>query len=465
MDHRFINSDESLFDKIPVPVIRVRSDGNGLRLIDANAACHLLTGGKVSDLYNRDIHEIWQAPDSRHLAENIARVHASHTAFQETVWHTFVSDGQRRYVTLHYVPFHDKEVLVFVSDLTETWQKLEQVSSLSEHVTALFERASTGMLEGLPDKLADCNEALCRMTGFDKQELLAMPLEQLIHPEDYPVLTDVLKVVIENPYQVYTWLGRAKRKDGSYYWVDGSITGIVNDKGEFNYFLASINDATEREQGQQKLRKSLMDTVRAVSATAEIHDRYTAGHMDRVASMSREMGRELGFSTEELLGLSLGATIHDIGKVGIPASILSKPGKLSKAEFNLIQDHPLLGKQIIEDIDFPWPIDKMIGDHHERLDGSGYPAGLREDDISMEAKIVAVADVFEALVSHRPYRPGFELAKAIDILESEKGKLDPQLVECLLDLVNDGRIDPTASPDSHKRLHEIGDKLSRFSEF
>jgi PAS domain S-box-containing protein len=444
MKRSHVKTEDSLFDKVPVPVVRIAFDGEHAALIDANAACHLLTKGGISNLYNRDIHDIWHAPANRHLTDNIEKAHASQTALKETLWHTFVSDAQRRYVTFHYVPFQGKEVLIFINDLTESYQQLERVSGLSEHVTALFERAATGMLEGLPDKLADCNEALCRMTGYEKQELLSLTAEQLVHPDDFPSLAHLLEVVVKSPYEVYSWLGRARRKDGSQYWADVSITGIVNEQGEFNYYLASINDATQREQGQAKLRQSLMDTVRAVSATAEIHDRYTAGHMDRVAIMSREMGKQLNFSLDNLLGLSLGATIHDIGKVGIPASILSKPGKLSKAEFTLIKDHPALGKRIIEGIDFPWPIAKMIGDHHERLDGSGYPAGLRGDEISIEARIVSVADVFEALVSHRPYRPGFELATAKDILYSERGKLDPELVECLLDLVNSGQIDPSA---------------------
>lgn len=461
MGNRHTSTDDTLFDKVPVPVVRICFEGNRAVLTDANAACHLLTNGGVSNLYNRDIHEIWHAPANRHLPENIEKARSSHTALKETLWHTFVSDSLRRYVTFHFVPYQDNEVLVFISDLTETYQKLEQASSLSEHVTALFERAATGMLEGLPDKLADCNESLCRLTGYEKNELLLLTAEQLVHGDDFPSLANLLEVVMENPYQVYSWLGRARRKDGSYFWADASITGIVNEQGEFNYYLASISDATKREQGQAKLRQSLMDTVRAVSATAEIHDRYTAGHMDRVATMSREIGKQLSFSNEELLGLSLGATIHDIGKVGIPASILSKPGKLSNAEFALIQDHPILGQRIIEEIEFPWPIDKMIGDHHERLDGSGYPARLRGDEISMEARIVAVADVFEALVSHRPYRPGFELETAKGILLSEKGKLDPQLVDCLLDLVNDGKLDPRQLPKPSEIFHSIGDNLLR----
>lgn len=191
-------------------------------------------------------------PPNRHLVEKIEKAHAKNEALKETLWHTFVSDGKRRYVTFDYVPSNRDEVLIFISDLTETYQQLEQVSSLSEHVTALFERAATGMLEGLPDKLAGCNEAICRLTGYEKQELLSMTVEQLVHPEDYPSLAKLLEVVIDNPYQVYPWPGRAFRKDGSIYWADVSITGIVNEQGSFKYYLASISDATQREQGQAK---------------------------------------------------------------------------------------------------------------------------------------------------------------------------------------------------------------------
>lgn len=460
MSKNGVSTDDTLFDKVPVPVVRISFNGQNPLLVEANIACLTLTDGGVSKLYGRDVHDIWESPANRHLVEKIEKAHAKNKAYKETLWHTFVSDGKRRYVTFDYVPSKKDEVLIFINDLTETYHQLEQVSSLNEHVTALFERAATGMLEGLPDKLADCNEAICRLTGYEKQELLLMTVDQLVHPDDYPSLAKLLKVVIDNPYQVYPWLGRAYRKDGSIYWADVSITGIVSEQGGFKYYLASISDATQREQGQAKLRESLMDTVKAVSATAEIHDRYTAGHMERVAIMSREIGKQLNFSLEDLLGLSLGATIHDIGKVGIPASILSKPGRLSKAEFNLIQDHSTLGRRIIKNIDFPWPIANMIVEHHERLDGSGYPEGLRSDEISTEAQIIAVADVFEALVSHRPYRPGFELETAKDILLSEKGKLDPQLIECLLDLVSDGQIDLIQLSKAPQHLHKSGDQFT-----
>ncbi|MBI3581298.1 MAG: PAS domain S-box protein, partial [Nitrospinae bacterium] len=161
------------------------------------------------------------------------------------------------------------------------------------------------------------------------------------------------------------------------------------------------------------LRDSLEDTVRAIALTVEMRDPYTAGHQRRVADLARAIATQLGLPAEQVHGLHLAGVVHDLGKINIPSEILSKPGKISEMEFGLIKTHPQAGYDILKDINFPWPISQMVLQHHERLDGSGYPQGLKDGSILLEARILCVADVIEAMSSHRPYRPGLGIDVAL----------------------------------------------------
>ena len=194
----------------------------------------------------------------------------------------------------------------------------------------------------------------------------------------------------------------------------------------------SERDHLQREQllGVERLKNTLIGTIGAVALTVEKRDPYTAGHQQRVAELCVAIGRKLDFAEDRLEGLRLGATIHDIGKIYVPAEILNRPGKLSKPEFEIIKSHPQVGYDIVKDVKFPWPVTDMILQHHERLDGSGYPHGLKGNEIILEARILAVADVIEAMSSHRPYRPGLGLDAALAQVRQEAGtKLDAQVVD------------------------------------
>lgn len=175
------------------------------------------------------------------------------------------------------------------------------------------------------------------------------------------------------------------------------------------------------QKSEMKLRSSLLDSISAIAATVEMRDPYTAGHQRRVAQLATAMARELGLPEQEIEGLYLASVVHDLGKIKIPAEILSKPGKLTHLEYALIQEHARSGHEILKAIDFPWPIAEIVLQHHERLDGSGYPQGLKGDQTLIEAKILAVADVVEAMTSHRPYRAGLGVAAALEEISRKRG--------------------------------------------
>ncbi|MEK6557752.1 MAG: HD-GYP domain-containing protein, partial [Candidatus Margulisiibacteriota bacterium] len=208
----------------------------------------------------------------------------------------------------------------------------------------------------------------------------------------------------------------------------------------------NIEDITLRKRAEEELKdsfkrlhKTLGATVQALAVTAETRDPYTAGHQRSVADLSRAIARAIGSLTaEQIDGLRMASTIHDIGKISVPAEILSKPKKLTDIEFNLIKVHPQSGYDILKDIDFSWPIARMVLEHHERMDGSGYPNGLTGNDLLLESRILAVADVVESMASHRPYRPGLGINAALDEIVKNKGVLyDPEVVDVCLKLFNE----------------------------
>ena len=184
-----------------------------------------------------------------------------------------------------------------------------------------------------------------------------------------------------------------------------------------------------------RLNETLNDVVQAMSVTIEKRDPYTAGHQFRVAHLSRAISIELDLERERSDGLFLAALIHDIGKIAVPAEILSKPSGLCAEEFQIIKRHPQTGHDILQKIKFPWPIAKIVLQHHERLDGSGYPAGLKKDEILLEARIIAVADVIESMASHRPYRPELGIKIALDEIRNHKATLyDENVADACLTL-------------------------------
>lgn len=200
------------------------------------------------------------------------------------------------------------------------------------------------------------------------------------------------------------------------------------------------------EQSYQRLSLALSQTVQALAAAVEVRDSYTAGHQRRVTDLALAIGRHIGIDEERLQGIRVAGLMHDIGKLAVPSEILSKPTKLSDVERRLIQEHPEIARGILSAIDFPWPVASIVVQHHERINGSGYPKGLRRDEILPEARILAVADVVEAMSSHRPYRPALGMKAALDEIRNGSGILyDESSVEACIQLLETGEFSFDAS--------------------
>lgn len=190
---------------------------------------------------------------------------------------------------------------------------------------------------------------------------------------------------------------------------------------DLGYGIGALRTRLAREESQRRLQASMEATIQALASIVELRDPYTAGHQRRVARLAAALGRELNLDEERVHGIYLAAVCHDIGKVQVPAEILSKPGRLTSLEFDLIKQHVDAAYEILKPIDLPWPIARIVRQHHERLDGSGYPQGIAGDALLPEARILAVADVVEAIVTHRPYRPGRGLEFALDEIRAGRG--------------------------------------------
>lgn len=217
------------------------------------------------------------------------------------------------------------------------------------------------------------------------------------------------------------------------------IEFLVQVAGDIAVGVKSLRLEQGLAETLKKVQKTLNDTVQVLASTVETRDPYTAGHQQRVAKLASAIAQALGFPPDRIEGMRVLGYLHDLGKISVPGEILNRPGKISTHEYNLIKMHPKAGYDIIKNIEFPWPVAQAILQHHERLDGSGYPDGLAGRDIIKEAKILAVADVVEAMASHRPYRAALGIEEALEEITKNSGKLyDPEVVEVCVQLLKEG---------------------------
>jgi PAS domain S-box-containing protein/putative nucleotidyltransferase with HDIG domain len=289
---------------------------------------------------------------------------------------------------------------------------------------------------GLNGKFIYTSPSFKEVLGYDKTELDNTPVFELIHPSDGDAWRDALSSSSDAPTIVISH--RFRHKDGSWRTFGSSLRWATDEdpKTEDSAVVVS-RDITDRVAAEEvlkstldKLRRTVDGTVSALAATAERRDPYTAGHQRRVMQLACAIGREMGLSDDQIEGIRVAAMLHDLGKIYIPAEILNKPGMLSEIEFGMIRTHSEVGYDILRTIEFPWPIADMVLQHHERMDGSGYPTGIKGDAIMVEARILAVADVVEAMASHRPYRPALGIQEALEEINAHKDQLyDPAVVE------------------------------------
>lgn len=273
-----------------------------------------------------------------------------------------------------------------------------------------------------------------RMLGYRDTERIGRSSFELVHPEDLAEVENAYRRILQGEARQVTVEFRMRHRDGSWRILEATATGVFEREGE-KTGIANLRDVTERRNAERRCRESLENAIAAIAAAAEVRDPCISGHQHDVAGLAAAIGDELGLDAERVRGLWLAGALHDIGNIQVPAEILTKPGKLNALEYAFIRSHAQAGLDILKGIDFPWPLAEIVLQHHELLDGSGYPRGLKADAILLEARIVAVANVVAAMSAPRAYRaaPGIDAALA-EIAGGRGTKYDAQAVDACLRL-------------------------------
>jgi len=328
----------------------------------------------------------------------------------------------------------------------KTSRSAEMVRQSEKKYRNILENIEDGYYEvDIAGNFTFFNNSTCRILGYSADELMDKNNREYVDDENakkiFKVYNEVYRTGI--PIKAFDW--ELIRKDGSRCFVETGVSLITDSNNVKTGFRGIARDITERKRAEEeldnsfkRLRAALGATIQALAITVETRDPYTAGHQKRVADLSRAIATEMGLDVNRTDGIRMAGMIHDLGKMTVPAEILSKPSRLSEIEYKLIKIHPQAGYDILKDVEFPWPIAQIVLQHHERLDGSGYPAGLKGEEILMEARVIAVADVVEAIASYRPYRQALGMEKALGEIDQKKGILyDPVVVDACLCLFRD----------------------------
>jgi len=328
-------------------------------------------------------------------------------------------------------------------DITERKQVEDALKKSEAYLTYQIQRMPIGhILWDTKFRATSWNPTAEEIFGFSQDEALGRhPYDLIVPKEAQPIVDDIWGRLLKGDTTAHS-INENITKDGRTIICQWSNTPLKDADGTCMGVLSMIQDITERKKAAEKLKESLKKLQTAISgniqlmaATVEIRDPYTAGHQRRVADLARAIATEMALSEDQVEGIHMAGVIHDIGKISVPSEILSKPGKLTEIEFGLIKIHPQVGFDILREIEFPWPLAQIVYQHHERMDGLGYPQGLSGEKILLEARIMCVADVVEAMASHRPYRPALGIDVALEEIKKNKGKLyDPDVSDACLNL-------------------------------
>jgi len=321
------------------------------------------------------------------------------------------------------------DIAILAQDITDRKRAEEALRKSEENYRQLFDNSPAGIyqINFRTGKFLKANDVICEYLGCSQEEITSLSPYDFITQESQKLLLERLnkmamgdKVPEDPEYEIVD-------KNGKRRWLKLNSHNYYDSEG-----LAGANvvahDITARKQVEEQLQQTLESLRKAFGAIIQVmvsavesRDPYTAGHQMRSADLVRAIATEMGFTQDRIEGVRMAGSIHDIGKLSIPAEILSKPTKLSEIEFSLIKEHARKGYEMLKNVESPWPLAEIVHQHHERMDGSGYPQKLKGEEILMEARILAVADVVEAMASHRPYRPGLGINTALDEIEKNRG--------------------------------------------
>ncbi len=422
-----------LYDFLPIPVYEMDLETN---ITSANRAIYETFRGTEEDL--KKGFKVWQLLSPEEIeksGKNIERLLRGEKI--EGTEYTFMRlDGSvfPAIVISSVICINDKPVGLrgAIIDITEHKQAEEKLRRMNVFLDSI--------VENIPDMIFLKDARELRFIRFNRagENLLGLSRDDLLGKNDYDFFPkkqadsftekdrEVLhgKELVDIPEEPIQTRNKGERT------LHTKKVPILNAEGEPEYLLGISEDITEDKRAKEQLqhtleslRKAFSTIIQVMVSTVEARDPYTAGHQARSADLARAIATEMGLSQDKIDGLRMAGAVHDIGKLSIPAEILSKPTKLTVIEFSLIKEHSQRGYDILKDVESPWPLAQIVYQHHERMNGSGYPRNLKGDNILMEARILAVADVVEAMASNRPYRPALGLDAALEEIEKNRGTL------------------------------------------
>jgi PAS domain S-box-containing protein/putative nucleotidyltransferase with HDIG domain len=356
--------------------------------------------------------------------------------------------GQIRWIEMNAARLtwdQEPALLVFLNDVTERKQAEDALIESEKRYRLLAENVSDVIwVTDVNLRPTYVSPSIQRLLGWGADESLFRGLEDALSPSSAGMVRGIVAKLVEadrngheSPELQHPVELEIRRRDGSIVCVDTTVTVIRDLDGHPIQFLGVLRDITERKRAEeqlqqsfQKMERTLEGTIQAIRTMVDTRDRYTAGHQLRVTELACAIAEAMGLSSQQVQAVHVAGLLHDVGKILLPTEILTKPGRLNDIEFAMIRTHPKAGYNILKSIEFPWPIAKTVLQHHERMDGSGYPERIRGEEILIEARILAVADVVEAMSSHRPYRPALGLDTALDEIVKNSGVLyDPRVVD------------------------------------
>jgi len=431
-----------LFDYAPDAYYINDLKGN---FIDGNKAAERLIGYKTEELIGKSFLKLklLSLADISKAAKTLAKnIIGKPTGPDEFILNR--KDNSKVTVEISTYPVKIKGrtlVLGMARDITER-KKAEEILWKSQQEFASIFNNSPEASVYLDEKsrVLDINSRFTELFGYKLEEIKGKDINSgIIHPPDK--IEEAKRLTKKSIKGYINYETIRKKKDGTLFPASTSASSVLIG-GQIKGKIILYQDITQRKQAEQqvkqgyeKLQRTMEATIYTISKIIETRDPYTAGHQNIVSQFAVAIAQEMKLPEDKIEGMRIAALVHDIGKISIPAEILSKPSKLNEMEFSLIKNHPKTGYDILKTIDFPWPVAKIVLQHHEKIDGSGYPQGLKGEKILLEAKIMAVADVVEAMFSHRPYRPSLGIDKALKEISQNKGILyDPEVVHACLKL-------------------------------
>jgi len=379
-------------------------------------------------------------PGTRHVMELQARHKDGHLLWTENRLH-FIRDENGKPVSL----------MGETNDITERKLAQEMLKKSEEQYRLLADHMKDQVwLMDLNLNITYISPSVEKLLGYTFEEIKKLTWDKFLTPESFKKATDFTTVSMPKAIQTMSrdLMFRTLElefisKNGETIWGECSFSFIRDENGKAVSILGESRNITERkiaeaklQQTLESLRKAFAATIQVLISALEARDPYTAGHQSQSARLACAIATEMGLAQDNVEGIRMAGSIHDIGKLSIPAEILTKPSRLTEIEYEMVKEHPQSGYDMLKDIESPWPLAQIVYQHHERMNGTGYPRNLKGDEILMEARIMAVADVVDAMSSHRPYRASLGIEAALKEIEQNRGTLyDANVVDACVNLI------------------------------